>query len=162
MLLVWRTNVNLNCQHLDWTVQTYTLGGGAGAGLYSSKPIVAGKTLIISSTVHRLSFWMVLIGSGSFNSVTSPSVTWKMCPLTCSDSSDANQVTNGATSSASPSNPAPAAMPREFLKSRDSCGTLVVIRVAALGAIELTVTPYLPRSRAATRVSPAIPSLAAP
>ena len=58
------------------TLSGYALGGGAGAGLYSSTPMVAGNTPANSSTVHRLSFRIVFIGSGSFSNVTSPPVTW--------------------------------------------------------------------------------------
>ena len=128
-------------KRLPLETSTYAEGRGAGAGLYSSIPMVAGKTLISSSTLQGPSFWMVFTGSGWFSKVTSPAVTWKTCPLTWADSSDASQVTKGATSSASPNSPEPAVMPRDERRSRDSCGTLPVMRVWALGAMELAVTP---------------------
>ena len=104
-------------------------------------PIVAGNTLISSSTVQGVALLIVFVGSGSFSRLIKPSVTWKMCPLTCCDSSDANHVTKGATSLASPLSSEPAMMPLSDLNSRASLGTLVVIRVEALGAIALAVTP---------------------
>ena len=58
-----------------WSTDGHAEGGGAGAGLYSSIPIVAGNTAASSSTVHRPCLRMVFTGSGSFSSVTSPPVT---------------------------------------------------------------------------------------
>ena len=48
---------------------------GGGAGLYSSMPIVAGNTLISSSTLQGVVLLMVLVASGSFKRVTRPLVT---------------------------------------------------------------------------------------
>ena len=56
-------------------LEGYWLGGGAGAGLYSSWPRVTGTTRANSSTVHLPSLEMVFTTSGSFCKDTNPSLT---------------------------------------------------------------------------------------
>ena len=76
-------------------------------------------------------------------------------PVTSRDPTLPSHTTSGATFSGAM---ASKSLPRVAIMSAN---TVSVIRVRADGAIALTVTPYRPNSAAATRVSAAIPALAA-
>src|SRR5207248_1496395 len=138
-------------------------GGGAGFGT----PAIScpGTAAASSSSVHIPGFQSVRIGVGCHATPTVPPATWKICPLMFHASSLARNAAIGATYSgsrivgaeAAGRVPAGVVTPARARSSRAVSVTVVVIRVAAPGAIALHVTPYRPRSFATTRVNPAIP-----